>query len=121
MQWQYGHFKPLVVKKVGKLFTVRQVIPPLFVSVLSLTLLLSIFSATFLFLFFSVLGIYVIANLAFSIKIALKGSLRCLLVLPLAFAIIHFAWGSGYLKGIWDFLLLKKDVKYTRKDLPLTR
>ncbi len=121
MEWQYGHFKPLVVKKVGKLFTARQVVAPLFVAVLALSATLSLFSSAFLFLFFCILGVYAFANLAFSIKIAFKNDVRCLLFLPLAFAVIHFAWGSGFLKGIWDFLVLKKDRKYCLKDIPLTR
>lgn len=121
MEWQYGHFKPLVVKKVGRLFTVRQVVAPLFVSVLALSIILYLFSNAFLFLFFGVLGVYLIANLAFSFKIARKEGLKCFCLLPIVFAAIHFAWGSGFLKGIWDFLILKKDRKCNLKDIPLTR
>lgn len=121
MEWQYGHFKPLVIKKVGRLFTVRQVVAPLFVFVLALSVILSFFSNTFSFLFFGVLGVYLIANLAFSFKIARKESLRCFCLLPIVFAVIHFAWGTGFLKGIWDFLIFKKDGKCNLKDIPLTR
>jgi cellulose synthase/poly-beta-1,6-N-acetylglucosamine synthase-like glycosyltransferase len=121
MQWQYGHFKPLVIKKVGKLFTLRQVVAPLFVSVLALSLILSLFVKPFLFLFFGVLGSYIIANLAFSFKIASKECLKCFPIMPIVFAVIHFAWGTAFLKGILDFLILNKDRKRDLKDIPLTR
>ncbi len=121
MQWQYGHFKPLVIKKVGQLFTIRQVVAPLFVAVLAFSLILSPFSKVFLCLFFSVLVLYIIANLAFSFKIASKESLKCFPIMPIVFAVIHFAWGIAFLKGIWDFLIFNKDRKRDFKDIPLTR
>jgi cellulose synthase/poly-beta-1,6-N-acetylglucosamine synthase-like glycosyltransferase len=121
MELQYGYFKPLVVKKVGKVFTLRQLVPPLFVCVLAVLLILSIFSHYFLWLFIYIVFVYGVVSLLFSLKIARQASLKYCCVLPLVFAIVHFGWASGYLKGIWDFIILKKDERIKIQDLPLTR
>jgi cellulose synthase/poly-beta-1,6-N-acetylglucosamine synthase-like glycosyltransferase len=121
MEWQYGYFKPLVIKKVGRFFTFRQVIPPAFVAALALMLSLAPMSKIFIFSFMFILGIYSMANIAFSVKISFKTDLRCMCVLPVAFAIIHFGWGSGFLKGLWDYFVLQKDRKCDLADIPITR
>jgi hypothetical protein len=121
MELQYGYFKPLVVKKVGKVFTLRQLVPPLFVSVLVVSLIFSIFSHYFLWLFICIGFVYGVVSLLFSLKIARQVSLKCCCVLPLVFAIVHFSWASGYLKGVWDFIILKKDERIKIQDMPLTR
>lgn len=118
---QYGYFKPLIVRKVGGIFTLRQLAPPLFVSVLAVSLILSAFSNYFLWLLFCILGFYGLLNLIFSIRIGRKEMLKCCCILPIVFVIIHFGWASGYLKGIWDFIILKKDKKIRIADMPLTR
>jgi glycosyltransferase involved in cell wall biosynthesis len=121
MELQYGYYKPLVVKKVGKVFTLRQLVPPLFVSVLAVSLIFSIFSHYFLWLFICIGFVYGVLSLLFSLKISRQASLKYCCVLPLVFAIVHFGWASGYLKGIWDFIILKKDERIKIQDMPLTR
>lgn len=121
MNLQYGYSKPLAAKKIGRIFTLRQLIPPLFVGSLIISLMLSIFFKPLLWLFLFVLGSYIIANLGFSLKISNKKDLKCFLALPFVFAILHFGWGIGCLKGIWDFVIFKKDNKRKIEDMPLTR
>lgn len=121
MEWQYGYFKPLVIRKVGKLFTVRQVIPPLFVITLGLTLGLSWISSVFLFLFLVVLGVYSVVGIVFSIMISRKNDWRSAIFLPVIFAAIHLSWGSGFIKGVWDFCVFQEDRKNRLADLPMTR
>jgi hypothetical protein len=57
----------------------------------------------------------------FSLKISLKKGLKYFIILPLVFGTLHFAYGFGFLKGIWDFVILKKHKKKTIEDVPLTR
>ncbi len=121
MEWQYGYFKPLVIKKVGKLFTFRQVIPPLFVLALALMLMLGLISKIFMLLFFCTLGLYAAVSVVFSIMIAFRHDLRYLFFLPFIFFMIHVGWGSGFVKGVWDYWVLHKDSKSGLRDLPLTR
>jgi len=119
--FQYGYFKPLLVKKVGKIFTLRQLIPPLFVGSLIASLVSSAFFKPLFGLFLFVSGSYIIANLGFSFKLSFEKGLEYLFALPSVFATLHFSYGIGYLKGIWDFVIFKKDKKGKIKDMPLTR
>jgi glycosyltransferase involved in cell wall biosynthesis len=118
---QYGYFKPLVCQKVGTLFVWRQLIPATFVGSLILTGLLSFLNRYSLWMFFAILGLYLVANTAFSFHIALKNGLKLFFVLPVAYATLHFGYGLGFLKGIWDFMILKKHLRQKIKDVELTR
>jgi len=120
MYFQYGYFKPLVLKKIGKIFTLRQIIPPFFISLLMLMFFLSIVSKYFLYFFFIIIGTYLLVNCFFSVIISFKSkNLRLLPFLIVSFLILHFSYGTGYLKGIIDFLILRKKIK--AKDIKLTR
>ncbi|MHC4114239.1 MAG: glycosyltransferase family 2 protein [Planctomycetota bacterium] len=121
MNLQYGYSKPLAAKKIGMIFTLRQLIPPLFVGSLIISLISSMFFKPSLWLFLFVSALYIIVNLAFSLAISFKKSTNCFFILPFVFATIHFGWGIGYLKGVWDFIIFKKDLKAKIQDMPLTR
>lgn len=121
MFYQYGYFKPLVVQKVGGVLTWRQVMPALFVVCLTGNAILSVFLEPFIWLFLVVASLYLVLNLGASFHIALKKDLKLFFVLPAAFATLHFSYGIGYLKGIWDFIILKKNKRKIITDLPLTR
>lgn len=121
MNLQYGYSKPLAAKKIGRIFTLRQLIPPLFVGALVIPLIFSIFFKPSLWFFLFVSALYIIVNLAFSLTISFKKSTNCFFILPLVFAIIHFGWGIGYLRGIWDFIIFKKDLRAKIQGMPLTR
>jgi len=120
MYFQYGYFKPLVAKKIGKILTLRQLVPAIFVATLIFSLLMSFFMRPFLYFFAATFVIYLFVNLIFSFQIVYKNGIRYG-ILPLVFGTIHFAYGFGYLKGIADFLLLKKFRKQSMNDISLTR
>lgn len=98
MFYQYGLFKPLVNKKLHKPTTLRQFFPPLFLAGVILGGALSFFSSTIMWLYFSVLILYIL--------LGLFSGLRCthhwpdILLMPIVFAAIHFSYGLGYLDGI---------------------
>jgi len=121
MNLQYGYSKPLAVKKVGKVYTARQLIPPAFVASLCITLFLSLFFNWCLWLFLLILISYIITNLIFSLKISLEKGISHFIVLPIVFATVHFSWGIGYLIGIWNFIIFINHKKRKIKDMPLTR
>jgi glycosyltransferase involved in cell wall biosynthesis len=96
--WRYGFWKWRMLRRYPNTLRWRQALPPLFVlSLVGLTLL-SIFSpfarillAGELILYFSILilaGIY---------AALLQGNLYLILGLPLAIAVMHLSWGSGFL------------------------
>jgi len=122
MYFQYGYFKPLVAKKVGGVLTWRQIVPTSFIGSLSLVLLLSFFSKFFLWLFLFILGFYIAVNFSLSLIISMKKKdLKLLPFLITSFITLHFSYGFGYLKGIWDFVVFKKHLRKKIKDMPLTR
>ncbi|MBK9576269.1 MAG: glycosyltransferase family 2 protein [Fibrobacteres bacterium] len=111
MMYQYGHFKPLVNRKVGTPATLRQFVPPVFV------LALTAFAATAPFHPVGIVGLvgvmsaYIAASLAATVQFLFSESgirRSAALLLPLTFFSNHVAYGAGYLRGVWDFQLLKK-------------
>ena len=120
MYFQYGYFKPLVAKKIGKILTLRQLVPVSFVTSLILSFLMAFFMKPFMYIFIALSLAYLSVNIACSFQIAYKNSFRHFM-LPLIFATIHFAYGFGYLKGIADFVLFRNLRKKTVTDISLTR
>lgn len=121
MYFQYGYLKPLVVKKVGAVLTSRQLMPTILVSSLIVSGILSLLSNPFLLLFLILIFLYLTANMIASGSIALQKGLKYIFALPIVFATLHFSYGIGYLKGILDFMILKKYTRKKIKDIPLSR
>lgn len=121
MNLQYGYSKPLAVKKIGKVYTSRQLIPPIFVTSLFISFILSLFFNWFFWLFLLISSSYIIANLYFSLKISLISGVKYFFILPFVFATLHFSYGIGYLKGVWDFIIFAGHKKRKVKDMTLTR
>ena len=121
MYFQYGYFKPLVAMKIGTVLTWRQIIPVFFVSSLILSGILAPFLKSFFILFLIILFSYLFANAGFSLSIALKKGLKYLFILPIVLTTLHLSYGFGYLKGILDFIVLKKQKRKKIKNVPLTR
>jgi len=121
MFYQYGYFKPLVNLKLGQITTWRQLIPPLFVIVLIISLLLSFLFKKALFIFVILSLFYFTFNLLVSLLLSFSSrNLKLLPFLIISFFLIHFSYGLGYLKGILDFIILKKHLK-KKLEVELTR
>lgn len=121
MYWQYGYYKPLAVRKIGQLMTVRQLIPPAFILSLFTTACFGLwFWPMHLMLLFNIIS-YSALNLIFSIKATHQKGIRCGLCLALVFPVIHVSYGLGYLKGALDFLILRKASPRHLAEVPLTR
>ena len=119
--FQISYFRPLIAEKIGALLTLRHLVPAVFVASLIILGTLSLFLNLVLWLLFLELFLYIVLNLAFSVSIALKKGLKYLFILPFVFFVYHLTYGLGYLKGIWDFMILKKYKRETIQDIPLTR
>ncbi len=104
MYYQYGYFKPMVARKVGRVMTVRQLVP----SVLLATLIASGGLSPWLpgagAAFAGIATLYGGAVLASS-ALATGSDLRCGAALAAVFPILHFSYGAGFLRGIYDHLL----------------
>ncbi|CAN5339799.1 glycosyltransferase family 2 protein [soil metagenome] len=113
---QYGYWKVYVGKKHKAVTTMRQVVPLFFVLFLFAGLLLSVFHYVFFLLYLSGLLLYGLGSAySASKQSANSGQLGKIM---LAFFILHFSYGWGYLKGIVDFFILQKSIK---KQETLTR
>jgi len=109
MNFQYGYFKTLVAKKVGSVITWRQLIPPIFVACLIITGLLALLSKYFFLSFMFIVCLYTITNLFVSLFISIKKKeIKLIPFLIISFACMHFSYGFGYLKGLWDFIIFKR-------------
>ena len=101
--FQYGYWKVRVMQKHPRQMSLRQFVPFLFVVSLVMSAALFPFFITGKLVLPLVAGSYLIANAAASILIARRKGWRLLLLLPLTFAILHLAFGSGFLAGLIRF------------------
>jgi glycosyltransferase involved in cell wall biosynthesis len=120
MYYQYGYFKPLVAQKIGAIVTWRQLVPCFFVTAVAASAGLSLVYSAAAHLLLLTLGFYILANLGFSLSTAFLKNIKLFFLLPAVYATLHFSYGLGFQKGIWDFMVLKRS-KQKRGELPLTR
>jgi len=121
MYFQYGYWKIRVIQKHKLPASWRHLVPSIFILTIFVTFILGFFNPIFFYILGTIIGIYLIVSMFFSLRISLKKGLKYFIILPLVFGTLHFAYGFGFLKGIWDFVILKKHKKKTIEDVPLTR
>lgn len=107
MFYQYGYFKPLVARKVGRVMTVRQLIPAMLVASLAATAAASLWMTPAAYGFAGILMMYAGFVLACTVWVSRTEGVRCGLALAAVFATLHFSYGSGFLHGIYDHLLAR--------------
>lgn len=106
---QYGYWKVRVIQKHKIPASIRHLVPGGFVGCLILLAVLSPLSALASRAFSFLIGAYITANLAASVITCRKPSLfKYLLVMPTVFAAYHFGYGYGFLRGVIDFVFLRK-------------
>lgn len=105
--FQYGYWKVYVNKKHKTITTIRQMAPPLFVFYLLLSpfIFLIPFGVFWILLLPNIF--YLILLLFFSIKYA-DHSITNFLGLIRSFVTLHLSYGSGYIRGILEFFILRK-------------
>lgn len=101
--FQYGYWKVRVMQKHSRQMMPRQFVPALFLIALMLLLLTGLFFMVSKLLLAAMLLAYAILNIAASMSAARKTHWRLLPLLPIAFTIIHFGYGSGFLIGLARF------------------
>ncbi len=102
MFYQYGLFKPLVNKKLGSPATIRQFFPLAFVFGLIVGPFLGFISPWFLVAYVTVLLAYFGLATMFSLRDT--RNLKQLLVQNWTYFVVHFAYGWGYINGLWKLL-----------------
>jgi glycosyltransferase involved in cell wall biosynthesis len=106
MYYQYGYFKPLVARKVGRVMTARQLVPSMLIAALLGSAALSLWVPAAAAAFGSLAALY--AGCVLACAAAAAGTdLRCGLALAAVFPTLHFSYGIGFIRGIYDHLIAR--------------
>jgi len=112
---QYGYWKVCVIRKHKLPASIRHLVPGFFLlalgllagaSVLSVLTPLPLALAPWLLLWLA--GLYTACLAAGAFLTARQSGWKLLPLLPLAFVCYHFGYGWGFLRGILDFVILKR-------------
>jgi GT2 family glycosyltransferase len=114
---QYGYWKVYVNRKHKTVTTIRQLFPAGLISFLIMGALASFISPYLALVYSVVIFIYILLALAFAVKA--MDNISQLFPIMKTFFILHLSYGWGYMKGLWDFVLLQK--KPAKKLQNLTR
>jgi glycosyltransferase involved in cell wall biosynthesis len=101
--FQYGYWKVRVMQKHPAQMSPRHFAPPLLVATLLCSLLAAPFYQPAAYVFGLLSGTYLFANLSATLIVARRLRRRCVIVLPMVFAILHFSYGMGFLVGLIMF------------------
>lgn len=101
--FQYGYWKIRVFQLHPKQMSLRQFIPFTFVSAIFFLSLLSSFSTLGRWALVLVLLLYLLANLAATVKAATRIKLVALPFVFLGFPILHLSYGLGFAVGLFAF------------------
>jgi succinoglycan biosynthesis protein ExoA len=103
---QYGYWKVRVIQKHRLPASIRHLVPGGFVSSLALLSAMAPFGALPAYGLGVLLTTYILFTVMASVIVATRHGIRLLPVLPAVFACYHLSYGLGFLRGIWDFLVL---------------
>ena len=119
--FQYGYFKPLVVRKVRGILTIRQIVPATFVATLFLTGALAWWSVPMRWACVGILTTYT-AAVVWQAGWRLPASgVACAMALCAVFPVIHLSYGLGWLRGIVDWWLRPRGRRPGAETVPLSR
>ncbi len=107
-QFDAGFWKIEIIKRHPNSFLLRHFIPFIFVSFLLTLLLFTFIGLCSCYLIFFLM-IYFSASIIISFKLAIKNRFKNVLYLILAFFVVHFAYGLGFLVGLFRRLLIPKN------------
>jgi glycosyltransferase involved in cell wall biosynthesis len=121
MNFQYGYFKPLVIRKIGAVMTVRQVVPATFVLALVTGLVASLVDRLGMMFLLTLLATYLTASLIAAAGSVRTSGVRAAAALLAVFPVIHVAYGAGFLRGMLDFFLRGLASPVDTSSIPITR
>lgn len=101
--FQYGYWKVRVLQLHPGQMSLRQFVPPLFVAFIVISGLASVFFRPAIWLLAAVLILYAAVNLIASIIAGFRAGIAAIPLISFSYLILHFAYGSGFLKGLAVF------------------
>jgi hypothetical protein len=106
---QYGYWKVRVIQKHKLPASVRQLVPGSFLFTIGVLGILSLFSYLARVSLVGLVVLYGVATMAASFMTCRRiATLACLPVMPVVFMTYHWGYGYGFLRGIVDFILLRR-------------
>lgn len=122
MFYQYGYFKPLVAKKLGRFMTVRQLIPPGFVLGLLATALAALLWKPAILLFAAVAAAYAAVVLGSAVQTGFQEGPAVGVALAAVLPVIHVSYGMGFWRRVVELLLPSRRASPDQAaELPLSR
>lgn len=112
---QYGYWKVYVNKKVKAITSIRQLFPAIFVFCVLFGALLGFLHPILFYNWIFGICMYMVTAIYFAAE-KTKSANEIFMVL-FTFMILHWSYGSGYLKGIITFILLNKNPSSTSKSI----
>jgi glycosyltransferase involved in cell wall biosynthesis len=107
---QYGYWKVRVIQKHKLPASPRHLVPGLWVGSTLALAVLSFFSPIAFWLLILETALYLAANFAATAVTCWRADkLKFLPLLPVVFATYHFSYGYGFLRGMMDFVLLRRN------------
>jgi succinoglycan biosynthesis protein ExoA len=112
-----GYWKVQVIRKHKIPASVRHLVPGGFVLLLIVLPLASLWWSLAAWGWLGQVGAYAVCNLAASFLTAARQGWALFPLLPFVFPCYHLAYGYGFLRGIWDFMILRHGPKRTYIEL----
>lgn len=112
--FQYGYWKIYVNRKHKTITTLRQIVPAAFIACIFFGAILSVFHP-FNYIYLCSLGLYL--ALLFFASFNKSEGLQTGIFTLISFLCLHFGYGLGYLKGLFDFILLNRTPSGKMKNL----
>ncbi|MEW6249598.1 MAG: glycosyltransferase family 2 protein [Planctomycetota bacterium] len=106
--YQYGFWRIRTVQKLGRPATLRQMAPLVFVLGVLILLAAALVWGPAVRPLGAYLGVYALGLTAGSVLVGRRAGWRSALLAPVVFAILHFGYGLGSLKGLVWFMLLRR-------------
>lgn len=122
MFYQYGYFKPLVAKKLGRVMTLRQLVPPLFVLALAVTGVTALLWSPAALALALVGGSYAAVVLGSAVRASWQHSSGVGLALAAVLPVMHVSYGFGFWRRVVELLLpTRRTSAKPAAELPLSR
>ncbi len=121
MFYQYGYFKPLVALKIGRIMTLRQLVPAVFVLSVLVTGLVAPWVAPGQALGVLILGPYLALDGGCALSLAWRHGARVGLAAAGIFPVLHICYGFGFLRGALALLARARGRSLHLSSTPLSR
>ncbi len=121
MYYQYGYFKPLVVRKLGAVMTWRQVVPSLFLLALICFGTFATWNGIARIGLLGLLAVYLAVVVVCAAQAAFGLNVRCAAALCCAFVLMHISYGLGFINGCRVFLLRLHYKSPGSANMPISR